>query len=78
MARYILMGDWPATGSLTVPAGTIIDGDDPQWRGIPLPSMMPINAKALDQSAYEALADWYHHSLHRLHYSNDVKPRGKS
>ena len=33
--KFLLLGAWPvAGGSVLVPAGTEIDGNDPQWRGI--------------------------------------------
>jgi len=40
-------------------AGTQIDGTNPQWRGTPLPSVMPISAQALDAAALNAVNNWY-------------------
>ena len=62
---FLLTKDW-AVGSaggsrldLTIPAGTQIDGTNPQWRGTPLPSVMPISAQALDAAALNAVNNWY-------------------
>ena len=75
--RPQLLGDWPV-GAWCVPAGTIIDANDPQWRGIPLPRSMPMNAKALDQPAYDALAGWYGEDFwHLLHYAEGIQPKWK-
>jgi hypothetical protein len=74
---FQLTRDWPTRGgALTVPAGTFIDGNNPQWRGTPLPSQMPIDAKALDQDAYNALLRWYSGLSYRLIYGPDVQPVG--
>lgn len=74
---FQLMGPWPVNGgALTVPAGTFIDGNDPQWCGMRLPSVMPIDAKALDQDAYNALLRWYSGFAYRLIYGPDVQPVG--
>ena len=32
---------------------------NPQWRGTPLPSVMPISAQALDAAAWNAVNNWY-------------------
>ena len=32
---------------------------NPQWRGTPLPSVMPISAQALDAAALNAVNNWY-------------------
>ncbi|PDT62578.1 hypothetical protein CO678_09070 [Bradyrhizobium diazoefficiens] len=53
----------------------------PQWNGVPLPMPMPLNAKCLDQEAYDALCGWYtpilvDGFLHLIHYSPNVKPKG--
>jgi hypothetical protein len=62
---FLLTQPW-ATGSaggtrldITVPAGTHIDGTNPQWMGTPLPSVMPISAQALDAAALNAMNSWY-------------------
>jgi hypothetical protein len=77
--KFQLLGDWPATGNLCVPAGTEIDGHDPKWCGVPLPLPMPLNAKAMDQEAYDALVDWYYPTndqvLRLLHYAPGVQPK---
>jgi len=61
---FLLTRDWAvgatASGiSLCVPAGTQIDGSNPQWRGTPLPSVMPLSAQALDAAALTAMTNWY-------------------
>jgi hypothetical protein len=57
---FMLMNAWPVNGgALCVPAGTVIDGTNPQWLGCRLPSVMPIDAKALDAAAWSALQSWY-------------------
>jgi len=42
-----------------VPAGTHIDGSNPQWQGTPLPSVMPLTTQPLDQAALDAMKLWY-------------------
>jgi len=44
---------------LYVPAGTHIDGTNPQWRGTPFPGVMPISAQPLDPAALAAMQGWY-------------------
>ena len=44
---------------VTVPAGTHIDGNNPQWLGISLPRQMPLDVQALDEDAAAALKAWY-------------------
>jgi hypothetical protein len=72
---FRLKGDWPvAGGSVLVPAGTEIDGNDPQWRGIRLPLPMPLNAYAIDQAALNALAYWHGEEAYRwLHYAPGLR-----
>jgi hypothetical protein len=51
---------WPINGGQHyVPAGTIID-ERLMWdaHNIPLPTPLPINARALDQGAYERMLQW--------------------
>ena len=77
--KFLLLGDWPcAGGALLVPAGTVIDGNDPKWNGTSLPTPMPLNAKALDQDAYDALCVWYQDHLYLLQYAAGIKPRSSS
>jgi hypothetical protein len=68
--RFQLMGDWPASQFL-IPAGTIINGNSPEWAGVP----MPMNAKALDQEAADYLTTTYPHHLHELHCAAGVTLR---
>ena len=76
---FQLTNDWPTSGGrITVPAGAIIDGNNPRWRGEPLPLGMPIDAKALDQEAYAALLRWYGNFAYRLQFGPDVQPVGPS
>ena len=42
-----------------MPAGTHIDGNNPQWLGISLPRQMPLDVQALDEDAAAALKAWY-------------------
>ena len=57
--KWQLLGHWPV-GQWLVPAGTIIT-DDLHWgaTGIKFPVPLPINARALNQSAYDQLCKWY-------------------
>ena len=62
---FLLTQPW-ATGSaggtrldITVPAGTIIDGSNPQWRGTPLSLPVPISSQPLDAAALTAMQGWY-------------------
>lgn len=72
--RWQLTGPWPGPGGAFYEAGTVIDGEAPEWRGV----VMPLNAKALDQSAYDALVRWHYprndQVLRQLHYGAGVKP----
>jgi hypothetical protein len=72
--RFEMMTAWPV-GQWLIPAGTVIDGNDPNWNGIPLPLPMPLSARALDQSAADALAHWYPFHFHLLHCANGIKPK---
>ncbi len=78
--KFQLMGDWPVSGgSVCVPAGTEIDGNDPLWRGMALPLPMPLNARALDQEAYDAMVAWYEpisdQLIRTVHYGPNVQPK---
>ena len=77
--KFVLLGDWPVTSGLCIPAGTILDGENLQWNGMQLPTPLPMNAKALDQPAYDAMVRWYEpHTddfLHLLHFSKGVNPK---
>ena len=91
--KFLLLGDWPCCGgALCVPAGTVIewqaDGErariagvptEPQWQGTRLPLPLPLNAKALDQAAYDAMVQWYEpqsDQLSRLlQYGPGVQPK---
>jgi hypothetical protein len=70
--RWELTAPWPGPRGILIPAGTIIDGTDPQWNGEPLPFPLPMEAKALDQAAADALARWHPHHLHLLHAAPGV------
>jgi len=61
MARFQLCQHaWPIEGGAKlVPVGTMLDRDDWQWNGSPLPWPPPVNAMALDQEAYDALLRHY-------------------
>jgi hypothetical protein len=61
---------WPINGGAHyVPVGTIIT-DDLMWgdSGIKFPVPLPINARALNQSAYDQLCKWYPNQLHLLQF----------
>jgi hypothetical protein len=68
---------WPVDGGRHyVPTGTIIT-DDFRWAdtGIALPPPMPINARALDQEAWEQMCAWYPQQLHLIQYDpHTVRP----
>ena len=53
--KFQLLGPWPGPGGAFYEIGTLIDGEAPEWRGV----VMPLNAKALDQAAYDALVAWH-------------------
>ena len=62
-------------GSICIPAGTVIDGNDPQWNGVKLPMPMPINSIALDEEAALAMLTWYGEDLwHRLVFGPGLDP----
>jgi hypothetical protein len=54
--RFQLLSDWPASAAV-MEKGTIIDGHDPKWRGVP----MPLEVLCLDQEAANAMEAWYPH-----------------
>jgi hypothetical protein len=70
---FLLTTDWHIGSGggthcdLTVPArietwpggATIIDGSNPRWRGMTLPTPLPITAQALDAAAWSQLQSWY-------------------
>jgi len=92
--KFVLLGDWPCNGgALCVPAGTVIEWDPdpeaarlarigtyPQWRGVRLPLPMPINAKAMDQAAYDAMVGWYtpisDQLIRTIQYGPNVNAKG--
>jgi hypothetical protein len=53
-----------------VEAGTIIDASEPQWAGVP----MPLNARALDVDAANALVETHPFNQHLLHFAAGIKP----
>ena len=63
--QFLLVKDWAVVSAgdtrvdLCVPAGTHIDGSNPQWQGTPLPSVMPLTAQPLDAAALTAMQGWY-------------------
>ncbi len=74
--KFELMGDWPC-GAMIVPAGTVLEWvppSVPQYRGVRLPATMPMNARALDQTSANALADWHPHHNHLLHCAKGIQP----
>jgi hypothetical protein len=70
---FLLTQDWHVGSGggthcdLTVPArvegwpggATIIDGSNPKWRGMTLPTPLPANAQPLDAAALAQLQAWY-------------------
>jgi hypothetical protein len=65
--------DWGGTRvDLTMPAGTQIDGTNPQWRGTPLPSKMPMSACGMDEEAATALIEWYPEHWHWLAFGPGI------
>jgi hypothetical protein len=73
--KFRLLGDWPATGSVCIPAGTEIDGNNPEWNGIRLPTPLPIDAMALTQDAADVLCRWYPEHLHLLRCESGITIR---
>jgi hypothetical protein len=82
MARWQLLGDWPH-GAITIPAGTEILGEvgpngavTASYNHMALRPPMPLEAKAMDQEAYDAMTRWYSSDLwHRFLHSGDITPR---
>jgi hypothetical protein len=74
--RFQLTAAWPA-GAMVVEMGTIIDGHDPKWLGVP----MPLTVLCLDQEAADQMCDWYPHlaadGMHLTHvrYAAGVNPK---
>lgn len=70
----------PVAQAKTTGAGAGATAIFPQWNGAPLPMPMPLNAKCLDQEAYDAMVRWYEPESDQLvrvlHFSPNVKPKG--
>lgn len=80
--RWQLLGDWPVS-QFVIPSGTIIDLDvSKEWNGTIIPLPMPLNAKCLDQAAYEQMVAWYEpltdDFLHLLQYARGIQPVNRS
>ena len=60
MARYqITEQGWPI-GPYVIPAGTVLDTADLEWKGLALPRPPPIDAVlCLDQAAYDEMLEHY-------------------
>jgi hypothetical protein len=77
MARWALCGGWPLSGGYFLPPDTVVDSA--KWFGPdnrPLPEWLPIDAKALDQEAWEILKGQYTgvEQRPRLKYGPGVVP----
>ena len=75
--RFELLGDWPASrgaSGICIPAGTVLDGNDLQWNGVPLRAPLPLNVKALDVDAANALVRWHPHNQNLLRFAAGIKP----
>jgi hypothetical protein len=78
MRWQITQHGWPV-GQFLIDVGTFIDG--PGFRnpitGEPLPTPLPITARALDQAAYDQLCEWYPEEFWRwLQYDpHTVQPK---
>ncbi|MBR0705393.1 hypothetical protein [Bradyrhizobium liaoningense] len=70
----------PVAQIKTSGAGTGATAIFPNWNGVPLPMPMPLNAKCLDQEAFDAMVRWYEPQSDQLlrlfHYSPNVNPKG--
>jgi len=81
---FQLLEPW-LVGQFAIPAGTVLDGDDPQWNGIRLPFPFPLaSVRCLTQEAYAAHVAAHSTILgdpdefvHRLHYADGVVPKTK-
>ena len=71
--RFQLLGLWPI-GQYTIPADTVIEVIDGKanWNGVELRPPLPMNAKALDQSAYIAMCEWYPGLENELIFDREV------
>jgi hypothetical protein len=70
--RFQLTSAWPASQAV-IEAGTIIDGNSPEWLG----RIMPLTVTCLDQAAADQMAVWYPHlgmHLTSVRYAPGVKP----
>jgi hypothetical protein len=76
--RFELRSDWPV-GQFIIPQGSVIDAEAPSWNGIGLPFPFPLESKALNQSGYDQMVEWYSPTsdqfLHLLHYGPGVVPK---
>jgi hypothetical protein len=68
--KWQLLGDWPiAGGARLLPAGTILDSNDPDW-----PRPPPLNARSLDDASALEMCMAYDEALcwHQLHFHPSV------
>ena len=79
MARYqVTEQGWPV-GPYVIPAGTVLDTADWEWKGLALPRPPPIDAvMCLDQAAYDEMVEHYElYAFRILTPSNsDIERRG--
>jgi hypothetical protein len=76
----MLMGGWPLNGGLRLlPAGTTIsdDGDPSAMPLRDVPTPLPINAKAMDPAAAEAMLHWHEEAAtiggwHELRFADGI------
>ncbi|MCA1513640.1 hypothetical protein [Bradyrhizobium sp. NBAIM01] len=93
--KFQLLGDFPCKGgAMVIPVGTMIEyapGEAAarvvaspweaggQFNGTPVPIPLPLNAKALDQAAYDQMVAWYtpisDQLLRQLQYTPGIQPR---
>jgi len=80
MARPVTAG--PVAQAKTSGSGVGATAIFANWNGVPLPMPMPLNAKCLDQEAYDAMIAWHEPQSDQLvrliQYSPNVKPKGAS
>lgn len=68
--RFQLIGPWPGPGGAYYEGGMIIDASEPQWAEV----VMPLNARALDIDAANALVRWHPFNQHLLHFAAGIRP----
>jgi hypothetical protein len=76
--KFELHGNWPITGGILVPAGTVLSGPAPTYNGSPVPLPLPLDAWVMDDEAAGQMRVWYGHEWHRVQFGPAVTKTKRS